>query len=124
METDALYPSKHVEFYCINENGECANLPDGEAEILGHAYFHVNSGCDFVPFRPPNTAGLETMRHFGAAPSVRRRNFVLFLWNLNDSFECLLIATRLGISSSAYWLYEGPADQAGNTGKGKENSKK
>ncbi|KAK9443858.1 hypothetical protein VB005_02383 [Metarhizium brunneum] len=55
----SLYPSKYVEFYYINVDGECCKPPDGEAEILGHVYLNANSGCDFAPFRPPKTAGRQ-----------------------------------------------------------------
>lgn len=59
---DFLYPTKHVEFYFITANGEVSNPPNEEAEILGHMYLNVSSGCDFVPFRPPKRAGRQKIQ--------------------------------------------------------------
>ncbi|QPH00189.1 hypothetical protein C2857_003510 [Epichloe festucae Fl1] len=58
-----LYPSKYVEFYHINaDDGEVGNPPDQNAKITGHAYMNVSSGCSFVPFCPPKSAGSQGIR--------------------------------------------------------------
>ncbi|GAB0146826.1 hypothetical protein EsHS_00007214 [Epichloe bromicola] len=59
---DDLYPSKYVEFYYINADGEVGNPPDQNAKISGHAYMNVSSGCSFVPFCPPKSAGSQGTR--------------------------------------------------------------
>lgn len=54
-----FYRSKYVEFYHIEEDEECCKPPDAEAKITGHAYLSADSGCQFVPFHPPKTAGCQ-----------------------------------------------------------------
>ncbi|KAK5994451.1 hypothetical protein PT974_04925 [Cladobotryum mycophilum] len=59
---DFLNPSKYVEFCYISPDGEFCDPPDGEAKIHGHVYMNAGSGCDFIPFRPPNRAGRQKTR--------------------------------------------------------------
>lgn len=59
---DLLYPSKYVEFYYIDADGEVGDPPDPNAKISGHAYMNVSSGCRFVPFCPPQRAGSQGTR--------------------------------------------------------------
>ncbi|KAK9439946.1 hypothetical protein VB005_04564 [Metarhizium brunneum] len=54
-----FYRSKYVEFYHIDEDEECCKPPDREAKITGHVYLSSDSGCQFVPFHSPKTAGCQ-----------------------------------------------------------------
>ncbi|KAH6605831.1 hypothetical protein Trco_004984 [Trichoderma cornu-damae] len=59
---DDLYPSKYVEFYSAKFDDEGRNLPDPNAELLGHVYFNADTDCTFVPFRCPEHAGSQETR--------------------------------------------------------------
>lgn len=57
-----LYPSKYVEFYCIDDSGQIIVTDDVGAKLNGHVYLDVNTECDFLPFVQPKRAGVKERR--------------------------------------------------------------
>lgn len=59
--SSGVYPSKYVEFYCLDEDNPLDRpSPARQAvQMHGHVYLNSDTDCDFGPFFPPKQTGLD-----------------------------------------------------------------